>query len=66
MDKVTKKLFSCGKEQKITAVDTDIGKSRIKIIDPVSTELYRTRETERGIEGDGDVNMVEEYMEINK
>jgi hypothetical protein len=62
MDKVTKKLFSCGKEQKNTAVATDIGKSRIKIIGPVSTEIYRSRETEREKEWDGGVNMVEGYM----
>ena len=46
--KVTKKLCSCGKAQKKTAVATDIGKGRIKIIDPLSTEKYRPRETERG------------------
>lgn len=53
MDKVTKKLFSCGKEQKSSAVATDIGKSRIKTIDPLSTELYtrRSRETEKGKKG---------------
>ena len=38
-----------------TAVATDTGKCRRKIIDPVSTELYeytyRPRETERGERG---------------
>jgi hypothetical protein len=43
-------------------VATDTGKSRIKIIDPVSTEIYRPRETEREKEWDGGVNMVEGYM----
>jgi hypothetical protein len=50
-----KKLCSCGKEQMSTAVATDTGKCRRKIIDPVSTELYeytyRPRETERGERG---------------
>jgi hypothetical protein len=39
MDKGTKKLRSCRKEQKSTAVATDICKGRIKIIDPVITEI---------------------------
>jgi len=39
MDKVTKKLCSCGKEQKSIAVATDTDKGRIKVIDPVSTEI---------------------------
>jgi hypothetical protein len=61
MDKVTKKVCSCGKEQQRTAVATDTGKQRVKIIDPVSTELDRPRETEKGgKEGDKDVNMLEE------
>jgi len=51
MDKVAKKLCSCGKEQKSTAVAADIGKSSIKIIDPVGTEVYRPRESERGERG---------------
>jgi len=48
IDIVTKKLCSCGKEQKSAALATDIGKGGIKIIDPVSAELFRHRETERG------------------
>ena len=39
MDKVTKKLCSCKKEQKSIAVATDIGKGRIKVIDPECTEI---------------------------
>jgi len=39
MDKVTKKLYSCGKEQKSIAVATATGKGRLIIIDPVSTEI---------------------------
>lgn len=63
MNEVTKELYFYGKERRSTALGADIGKGRVKIADPVSTELDRPRKTEKwGRKGDGDVNIVEEYM----